>query len=418
MGSAQDGAGLVPPTYADDCHGWWCGLFQRLCSRGAMQRLHPSSTPGPPSPHVEVGRLQVSEKTKSADRVLGNHFFSPAHVMPLLEIVRTDRTSPQARPLLLTGASGHLRPPAGRSLRTRCPVRATARGKRGPAAAEPGQPSIGVRKVQPCRRWPALAGHPGHHRVRLADKEDPGGRAQLHWVCRQPRVLPLHPGTLAATPAWAPCEWDSCPADHRCRRRAPALHQSTYACRLSHSDCGHAMPRHAGWPASMCGLWRSFCMAGTQQQQQQAGCHRRAHVLQAACMLLDLGVDPYTVDKAIQFGFGMPMGPFRWAHTLGCLCQARRRRSNKVRDGEWSPCACHASHILLSALAASSRLQWPAAEAAPPAQAERPGGRGHRPAHGDQLPGGLPRARLQVRPPGPGTCSAAPLCLPGCMCTC
>ena len=28
-------------------------------------------------------------------------------------------------------------------------------------------------------------------------------------------------------------------------------------------------------------------------------------------MLLDLGVNPYTIDKAIQFAFGMPMGPFR-----------------------------------------------------------------------------------------------------------
>ena len=30
-------------------------------------------------------------------------------------------------------------------------------------------------------------------------------------------------------------------------------------------------------------------------------------------MLVDLGLDPYTIDKAIQFGFGMPMGPFRCA---------------------------------------------------------------------------------------------------------
>lgn len=28
-------------------------------------------------------------------RVIGAHFFSPAHVMPLLEIVRTPKTSPQ-----------------------------------------------------------------------------------------------------------------------------------------------------------------------------------------------------------------------------------------------------------------------------------------------------------------------------------
>ncbi|KAI8002788.1 hypothetical protein LOK49_LG08G03231 [Camellia lanceoleosa] len=38
----------------------------------------------------------IGEKTKSHDRIIGAHFFSPAHVMPLLEIVRTEKTSPQA----------------------------------------------------------------------------------------------------------------------------------------------------------------------------------------------------------------------------------------------------------------------------------------------------------------------------------
>ncbi|CAI9758987.1 unnamed protein product [Fraxinus pennsylvanica] len=38
----------------------------------------------------------VGEKTRSQDRIVGAHFFSPAHVMPLLEIVRTEKTSPQA----------------------------------------------------------------------------------------------------------------------------------------------------------------------------------------------------------------------------------------------------------------------------------------------------------------------------------
>ena len=33
---------------------------------------------------------------------------------------------------------------------------------------------------------------------------------------------------------------------------------------------------------------------------------------QSACMLVDLGMDPYMVDKAIAGAFGMPMGPFRW----------------------------------------------------------------------------------------------------------
>ncbi|KAL8498016.1 hypothetical protein ACS0TY_021384 [Phlomoides rotata] len=37
----------------------------------------------------------IGEKIKSQDRVVGAHFFSPAHVMPLLEIVRTEKTSPQ-----------------------------------------------------------------------------------------------------------------------------------------------------------------------------------------------------------------------------------------------------------------------------------------------------------------------------------
>lgn len=37
----------------------------------------------------------IGEKTRSQDRILGAHFFSPAHIMPLLEIVRTQKTSPQ-----------------------------------------------------------------------------------------------------------------------------------------------------------------------------------------------------------------------------------------------------------------------------------------------------------------------------------
>ncbi|XP_077240679.1 multifunctional protein 2 [Tasmannia lanceolata] len=37
----------------------------------------------------------IGERTKSHDRIVGAHFFSPAHIMPLLEIVRTQKTSPQ-----------------------------------------------------------------------------------------------------------------------------------------------------------------------------------------------------------------------------------------------------------------------------------------------------------------------------------
>ena len=38
----------------------------------------------------------IGKNTRAADRIVGAHFFSPAHVMPLLEIVRTKDTSKQA----------------------------------------------------------------------------------------------------------------------------------------------------------------------------------------------------------------------------------------------------------------------------------------------------------------------------------
>jgi enoyl-CoA hydratase/3-hydroxyacyl-CoA dehydrogenase len=37
----------------------------------------------------------VGQRTKAASRILGTHFFSPAHVMPLVEIVRSNKTSPE-----------------------------------------------------------------------------------------------------------------------------------------------------------------------------------------------------------------------------------------------------------------------------------------------------------------------------------
>lgn len=37
---------------------------------------------------------------------------------------------------------------------------------------------------------------------------------------------------------------------------------------------------------------------------------------QAACLLVDIGLDPYMIDKVIAMGFGMPMGPFRYT----CVC--------------------------------------------------------------------------------------------------
>ncbi len=37
----------------------------------------------------------VGAQTHALDRLVGAHFFSPAHIMPLLEIVRTPKSSPQ-----------------------------------------------------------------------------------------------------------------------------------------------------------------------------------------------------------------------------------------------------------------------------------------------------------------------------------
>eukprot|EP00887_Chlorella_sp_A99_P004050 scaffold11.g4050.t1 len=52
----------------------------------------------------------------------------------------------------------------------------------------------------------------------------------------------------------------------------------------------------------------------------------------AACMLVDMGLDPYRVDKAIAAGFGMPMGPFRRA-AAGPRRRVRRRRDERSRRG-------------------------------------------------------------------------------------
>jgi len=40
-----------------------------------------------------ISLADIGRNTKAQDRIIGLHFFSPAHVMPLLEIIRTDKTS-------------------------------------------------------------------------------------------------------------------------------------------------------------------------------------------------------------------------------------------------------------------------------------------------------------------------------------
>jgi hypothetical protein len=56
--------------------------------------LPPRSTTQHTNPNNHK-QTKVGAKTRAADRIVGAHFFSPAHVMPLLEIVRTTATSKQ-----------------------------------------------------------------------------------------------------------------------------------------------------------------------------------------------------------------------------------------------------------------------------------------------------------------------------------
>jgi enoyl-CoA hydratase/3-hydroxyacyl-CoA dehydrogenase len=50
---------------------------------------------------IDIGL--IGAETRAQNRILGAHFFSPAHIMPLLEIVRTSQTAPQVRPAVLQG---------------------------------------------------------------------------------------------------------------------------------------------------------------------------------------------------------------------------------------------------------------------------------------------------------------------------
>lgn len=42
---------------------------------------------------IDINR--IGERTNCQERIVGAHFFSPAHIMPLLEIIKTQHTSKQ-----------------------------------------------------------------------------------------------------------------------------------------------------------------------------------------------------------------------------------------------------------------------------------------------------------------------------------
>ena len=63
---------------------------------------------------------------------------------------------------------------------------------------------------------------------------------------------------------------------------------------------------------------------------------------QAACMLVDLGADPYTIDKVIA-GFGMPMGPFRCHFDLPLCKPQHTLRQHIVQTLHQVPSLCTAN---------------------------------------------------------------------------
>jgi 3-hydroxybutyryl-CoA dehydrogenase len=61
------------------------GIFERLDAAAPPDCLLASNTSSLP-----IGR--IAEATRRPQRVLGMHFFNPVHIMPLLELVRAERT--------------------------------------------------------------------------------------------------------------------------------------------------------------------------------------------------------------------------------------------------------------------------------------------------------------------------------------
>ena len=57
---------------------------------------------------------------------------------------------------------------------------------------------------------------------------------------------------------------------------------------------------------------------------------------QAACMLVDLGLDPYMIDMIILKSFGMPMGPFRFGsryfREVRAFSKCQQKRAQEIES--------------------------------------------------------------------------------------
>lgn len=161
----------------------------------------------------------IAAKTRARERIVGAHFFSPAHVMPLLEIVRTEHTSPQVRP------------------------------------ASP---------LSPMRlAWPAWLANPDRSAVECC----------VAWHgCEVPSLRELRR-----------------PVPNRNPDLAAQVILDTLELGLKIKKTPVVVGNCTGFAVNR--VFFPYTMA--------------------ACLLLDLGADPYAIDKVIKGMFGMPMGPFR-----------------------------------------------------------------------------------------------------------
>ena len=78
---------------------WFVADLERVCGPDCILSSNTST--------IDIDL--IGQKTKAQDRIVGAHFFSPAHIMPLLEIVRTEKTSKQVQTVLT-----HTPPPPSR----------------------------------------------------------------------------------------------------------------------------------------------------------------------------------------------------------------------------------------------------------------------------------------------------------------